>query len=269
MSLTSVWTALQSDPIRIDGFDQPLRVTVEEVRDGYLPLAQRLWKLQRSLGRRMLVGISGLPGSGKTVTAATLARVLDVLGQAHGGQAIHLSLDGFHRPNAWLESHTGPDYDGHTVILRTIKGAPNTFDAETAARLLRRVRESEDEVPFPVYSRVLHDPIPGAVRVTSSHRIVVFEGNYLFLDLPPWPVLRGLFDVRMFVKTPEQARLRNLRERHRRGGKSPAEIDRQIREVDQRNATLIASSSRWAHAWLLRSDDGMALQEVQWRNASD
>jgi pantothenate kinase len=149
-----------------------------------------------------LVGISGLPGSGKSVTAATLARVLDILGQERGDRAIYLSLDGFHFPNAWLETHMGPDYDGHLVPLRQIKGAPSTFDAAAVAERLARVRAGEESVPFPTYSRLLHDPVPDAVMVTAAHRLIVFEGNYLFLDLPPWPTVRELFDVRLFVETP-------------------------------------------------------------------
>ncbi|HEY65653.1 MAG TPA: nucleoside/nucleotide kinase family protein [Caldilineae bacterium] len=262
MDFEALWQALQSEPIYIDGFDRPLSITAEEVREGYLPLARRLWDRQRALDRRLLVGISGLPGSGKTVTAATLARILDILGREHGDRAIHLSLDGFHFSNAWLEAHTGLDYDGNVVPLRRIKGAPCTFDAEAAARLLRRVRQGEGTVPFPIYSRKLHDPIPNAVEVTPSHRIVVFEGNYLFLDQPPWPQVRELFDVRLFVETPEEARLRNLRERHLRGGKSAEEVERHIQSVDQRNAAVIAPSARYAHLRLIRSADGMALEMV-------
>lgn len=262
VDVTSVWEALLAEPIFIDGLDQPLRVTLEELEGAYLPLAQQLWMQQRALGRRLLVGISGLPGSGKSVTAATLARVSDLLGRARGDRAIHLGLDGFHRPNAWLETHTGPDHDGRLVVLRQIKGAPPTFDAEAAARRLARVRAGEEIVPFPVYSRVLHDPIPDAITVTAAHRLIVFEGNYLFLDLSPWPALRALLDVRLFVETPTLARIRNLRERHLRGGKTPAEAERQI-AVDEHNAALIAESSRYADLWLIRSHDGMALQEVR------
>ncbi|MCS7222760.1 MAG: hypothetical protein RML36_05575 [Anaerolineae bacterium] len=262
VDVASVWEALLAEPIFIDDLQQPLRVTFEELERIYLPLAQQLWMQQRALGRRLLVGVSGLPGSGKSVTAATLARVLDLLGRARGDRAIHLSLDGFHRPNAWLETHTGPDHDGRLVVLRQIKGAPSTFDAEAAAQRLARVRAGEESVPFPVYSRALHDPIPDAIMVTAAHRLVVFEGNYLFLDLPPWPALRALFDMRLFVETPTPARIHNLRERHLRGGKTLAETERQI-AVDERNAALIAESARYAELWLIRSHDGMALQEVR------
>ncbi len=261
MDTVTLWGTLRTEPIYIDDLERPLRVTLAEIRDAYQPLAEALWARQQTLGRRLLVGISGLPGGGKSVTAATLARVLDILGRERGDRAIHLSLDGFHRPNAWLETHTGPDHDGHIVILRRIKGAPSTFDAEAAACLLARVRAGDEAVPFPVYSRTLHDPIPDAVTVTSAHRVIVFEGNYLFLDLPPWPAVRALFDVRLFVETPDAARLRNLRERHRRGGKSVEETERQI-AVDKRNAALIAASACHAHARLIRSSGGMALREV-------
>ncbi len=262
MDVASVWGALQAEPIFIDGLDQPLRVTIEELEWAYLPLAEGLWAQQRALGRRLLVGISGLPGSGKSVTAATLARVLDILGRERGDRAIHLSLDGFHRPNAWLETHTGLDHDGHLVVLRQIKGAPPTFDAEAAAQRLARVRAGEGAVSFPVYSRALHDPIPDAITVTAAHRLIVFEGNYLFLDLPPWRAVRALFDVRLFVETPAPARIHNLRERHLRGGKTAAETERQI-AVDERNAAVIAASACYADIRLIRSHDGMALQEVR------
>ncbi len=264
MEFAALWAVLQAEPICIDGFECPLRVTAAEVRDAYLPLAERLWARQRGLGRRLLVGISGLPGGGKTVTAATLARVLDILGRDRDEHAIHLSLDGFHYPNAWLETHTGPDHDGNIVTLRRIKGAPITFDAEAAVRLLTRVRAGDPVVRFPVYSRILHDPVPDAVEVTPQHRVIVFEGNYLFLDESPWPKMRELFDVRLFVETPEPARLHNLRERNRRGGKSPEESERHIQTVDQRNAQLIAPSARYAHARLIRSADGMALETICW-----
>lgn len=261
MDWEAIWRELISEPIAIDGGAQIVRVECDEVRLAYAPLADRLWARQRSLGRRLLVGISGLPGGGKTVTAAVLARVLAITGRVQGADAICLGLDGFHRPNHWLERHTGPDHDGRIVVLRQIKGAPITFDVEAAIQRLERVRQGEGEVRFPIYSRELHDPIPDAVAVTKRHRIVLFEGNYLFLDDPPWPRLRALFDVRLFVETPEPARLANLRERHRRGGKTEEQIKRQM-AVDGRNAALIAPTARYAHCRLIRSADGMRLVEV-------
>jgi|YNPNPStandDraft_1061719.scaffolds.fasta_scaffold29383_2 pantothenate kinase len=263
MDFSSVWTALLAEPPRIDGLDQPLHVEPEEVARAYLPLAEMLWARQRALGRRLLVGISGLPGSGKSVTAATLARVLDILGQERGDRAIYLSLDGFHFPNAWLETHMGPDYDGHLVPLRQIKGAPSTFDAAAVAERLARVRAGEESVPFPTYSRLLHDPVPDAVMVTAAHRLIVFEGNYLFLDLPPWPTVRELFDVRLFVETPTPARIHNLRQRHLRGGKTLAEAEHHIAAVDERNAGLIATSVRYADLRLIRSSDSMTLERME------
>ncbi len=53
-----------------------------------------------SSGRRMLIGIAGVPGSGKTtVVAAAAARLC-----AHGVEAVALSMDGFHFTRAQLDA---------------------------------------------------------------------------------------------------------------------------------------------------------------------
>lgn len=102
---------------------------------------------------------------------------------------------------------------------------------------------------FPVYSRQLHEPVPGGGTIDAAHQIVVVEGNYLLLDEGPWRRFRPLFDVRVFISASLETLVGGLRERHRRGGKTPAAAERQIREVDVPNAARVAPGA--AHAQVL------------------
>ena len=95
---------------------------------------------------------------------------------------------------------------------------------------------------FPVYSRRLHEPVPAGGTIESSDRIVVVEGNYLLLDKDPWNRFRQLFDARVFISATLETLIGGLRERHLRGGKTPAATERQIREVDLPNATRVGPS---------------------------
>ncbi|HRK48679.1 MAG TPA: hypothetical protein PK324_23830, partial [Nocardioides sp.] len=69
---------------------------------------------------RFVLGLSGSPGVGKSTLAADLA-------SAYGAPVV--PMDGFHRPNAEL------------IVMGRLdaKGAPDTFDAEGYAELLRRL----------------------------------------------------------------------------------------------------------------------------------
>ena len=99
------------------------------------PLA-RLEEL-RARGTRCLLGLTGVPGAGKSTLAARLA--------AHvGAEAMVVPMDGFHLANAEL----------HRLDRRDRKGASDTFDAAGFVALLRRRRDpGADEV---VYARAFH-----------------------------------------------------------------------------------------------------------------
>ena len=139
--------------------------------------------------------------------------------------------------------------DGHQVVtvdsgeaaLKIISGTPETFDVDAAYRCLSEIRQGGC-VSFPVYSRKLHEPIPARGTIDASHNIVVAEGNYLLLNEDPWRRFRQLFDVRVFISADLETLMDGLRERHLRGGKTPAQAERQIRQVDLPNARQVASS---------------------------
>ena len=97
-----------------------------------------------------------------------------------------------------------------------------------------------------------------------EHRIVLFEGNFLYLPWSPWTDLQALFDVRLFTRAPRPALLTNLRARHRRGGKSDQDIAHQMKEVDLPNIELVESSFGMAEAIVERGEDGQTATGLTW-----
>ena len=88
-------------------------------------LLDRLEALREAHDRRVVLGVAGSPGAGKT------SLVLAVLAAAAGrptlaGRLAHVPMDGFHLPNAELDR----------LGRRDRKGAPDTFDAPGYAAVL-------------------------------------------------------------------------------------------------------------------------------------
>jgi pantothenate kinase len=181
---------------------------------------------------RALLGIAGLPGSGKTTLAGKLTAGLP---ERLGADAVaHVPMDGFHLADVQLDR----------LGLRDVKGAPATFDAEGYAALLGRLRSSTSETVYaPGFERVLEQPIAAAVAVPPSVRLVVTEGNYLLLDEPRWATVRAALEEVWLVESADATRLRRLVARHVEFGKAPGEAAAWVHRSDEANAAVIREGS--------------------------
>jgi pantothenate kinase len=191
--------------------------------DTVAALARRAQALQPR-GRRTLIAVAGPPASGKSTLAAGLAAAL-------GPAAAAVPMDGFHLDDRVL----GPRGLQHR------KGAPETFDAAGFVHAMGRLA-SEPEVVLPVFDRSREIAIAGALVVGPDCRIAVIEGNYLLLDAAPWRDLSRLWDLTVFVETPEATLRSRLEARWRAFGKpDPAAW---IETNDMPNARMVRD-----HSW--------------------
>lgn len=189
-------------------------------------LARRIRGLSQSAGphQRVIIGIVGAPGAGKTTLAAAVVA-------ACGPDAVLVGMDGYHLAQAVLDN----------AGLAQVKGAPETFDAAGYVALLERLSAVDAGTVYaPEFRRDLEEPIAGAVPVRPATRVVVTEGNYLLLDKPPWDRIPDLVTEVWFLDVPEELRIARLVRRHIRFGRTPdAARDRAVTGTDGRNAAIV------------------------------
>lgn len=190
---------------------------------------------------RLLLGIAGPPGAGKSTLAAALRDVL-------APDAEIAPMDGYHLSNAALDARAA----------RERKGEPDTFDVPGFVANLRALRAAPlgAPVPWPTFDRALDEPTPAGV-VFTSQRVAVVEGNYLLLD-GPWSAVRPLLDEVWYLDAPRAELERRLLARHRAGGRDAAAAARKVRDSDLRNADLIAATRERADLVLHAAGEGYA-----------
>jgi pantothenate kinase len=180
---------------------------------------------------RFLLGITGPPGAGKSTLAAVVAR--RVSAEREPGFAAVLPMDGFHLSNSELD----------TLGLRSVKGAPETFDVDRFVRLLERVRrDSASTLLWPGFERESERTMPDAIKIASATRLVVIEGNYLLLDRSGWREVRPLLDEVWYVDAPRDVLRERLLARALAGGRTETESICKVDASDLRNADLVETT---------------------------
>jgi pantothenate kinase len=193
-------------------------------------LAGRARALAERAGRRVILGITGAPGAGKSTIAAALEAVL-------GPSACVIPMDGFHLSNAVLRS----------LGRATRKGAPDTFDADGYAALLSRLRQDHGRAVYaPSFDRELDEPVANDLVVPPVVRIVITEGNYLLSQGKGWDRVRRLLDEVWYVDADPAVRLQRLITRHERFGKDAEHAHAWATGPDEANARLITAGRNTA-----------------------
>ncbi|MFC1420301.1 nucleoside/nucleotide kinase family protein [Streptacidiphilus cavernicola] len=194
-------------------------------------LVQDVLALVAGAGRRVLLGVAGAPGAGKSTLARFLVR--EVERRLGDGVAAYVPMDGFHLSNAQLAR----------LGLTDRKGSEPSFDVRGYVALLGRLRSAD---PYPVYvpdyDRELDEPVAARHVVPPSARLVVTEGNYLAASRPGWPQARELLDAVWYLDTPDPVRERRLLERQRAGGRDEAAARAWVRGNDMPNGELVKAT---------------------------
>ncbi|MDM4762158.1 nucleoside/nucleotide kinase family protein [Galbitalea sp. SE-J8] len=180
--------------------------------------------------RRLLVGIAGAPGVGKSTVAAVVSTALP--------DAALVPMDGFHLANSELDR----------LGRRERKGAPDTFDASGFVAAVARIRADDGAVYLPRFDRSIEESLAGAIAIEPEHRVVIVEGNYLLLDAVPWRELAALLDVTYALEVPHDIRLERLIARHIAFGKDPDAARAWALGPDEANARLVEAAAGRASA---------------------
>ena len=150
---------------------------------------------------RLLVGIAGVPGSGKSTTAHEVAQLLNEAGTA----ACVLPMDGFHLYKSQLDAMPDPAQAharrgahwvrpaSHGVQTHThvapltppCARAAQTFDGRRFVEHLRALRHRVS-LRAPSFDHGVGDPVEEDIEIGLDVEVVLCEGNYLLLPEGPW-----------------------------------------------------------------------------------
>jgi pantothenate kinase len=198
------------------------------------PLLDRLALLvERPQEGRVVVGVAGAPGAGKTTLVLALLRAA-AADPRLAGRVAHVPMDGFHLTNATLER----------LGRRDRKGAPDTFDVEGYAAVLAALREvPRREVLAPSFDHAVGEPVADDLAVPVEADCVVSEGNYLLLADEGWPAVRAQLDECWYCAPDPVLRRERLIARHVGAGRSLEDATAWVDRSDEANARLVEAAA--------------------------
>ena len=151
-------------------------------------------------------------------------------------------MDGYHYYRSQLEKMYNPQ---HALAKR---GAPFTFDSERFVNDIVNLRKSGSG-SFPSFDHGKGDPVENDILVEyKRHKIILVEGNYLFLPEQPWSRLldETCFDEAWYVNCPVDEATKRVIDRHVRTGKTKETAELRAYSNDLVNAKLVDANKRFA-----------------------
>ena len=162
--------------------------------------------------QRLLIAISGIPGSGKTTLAACVVSGIN-----------KLYHENFHKehPNAPAASPNRPDpsqpdvayvvpLDGYHLTRKQLNEMPNaeeavfrrgaafSFDSQSYFKLVQKLRKpieaTTSTIYAPSFDHAVKDPVENDIGIPPTARVIVFEGLYVAMDSEGWRDAAELMD---------------------------------------------------------------------------
>ena len=196
----------------------------------------------------IIIGIAGGTGSGKT----TLTRHL----REHFGQDVTIvGHDSYYKRQ-----------EGKTYEERALQNYdhPSAFDTDLLIQHLRELREGRS-IQCPIYSYVDHNRTDQTVEISPT-KVLIVEGILIFQD----PVLREMFDIKIFVETDADERIlrRALRDVEERGRTLRSVVSQYLTTVKPMHEQYVEPSRKYADIIVLQGGHNlvaldMIMQRIQ------
>lgn len=166
-------------------------VSIQEVQDVADQIIRKYSYLNSSV-ERMLVGIAGRPGSGKTFLANVVTKVIQE--RSHNDiRVMVMPMDGYHLYREELSRLPNSEY----AFSR--RGAHWTFNPEKLYNDLLRIKAG-DEIRVPSFDHSLKDPKENDIVIPADAQIILVEGNYLlYTKDAAWKKVSELFQFKVFL----------------------------------------------------------------------
>lgn len=241
--------------MEVNGLWQEVKFTEAAVEELFMPFLHELTDLKMTMDRKVIAYLVAPPGAGKS----TLAQFLEKLSRDRSGEVDPiraLGIDGYHFTAAYMNI-TKIERDGEQILMRDVKGAPETFDVDLLVDKIRAVRQEGTD--WNIYDRRIHDVLPDYWSVEDD--IILLEGNYLLLKEVGWTNVRVLSDYSVFIDAEPELLRERLINRKVKGGKSREEAERFFDFSDSKNIErVLKNSARADETWKLLSDGDFARQ---------
>ena len=190
----------------------------------------------------IIIGIAGGTGSGKT----TLTRHL----REHFGQDVTIvGHDSYYKRQ-----------EGKTYEERALQNYdhPSAFDTDLLIQHLRELREGRS-IQCPIYSYVDHNRTDQTVEISPT-KVLIVEGILIFQD----PVLREMFDIKIFVETDADERIlrRALRDVEERGRTLRSVVSQYLTTVKPMHEQYVEPSRKYADIIVLQGGHNLVALEM-------
>ena len=246
--------------MEVNGLRQEVKFSAAAVEEIFMPFLHELTDLKMTMDRKVIACLVAPPGAGKS----TLAKFLEQLSRERSNEVDPiraLGMDGYHFTAAYMNVAT-IERDGEKILMRDVKGAPETFDVDL---LVEKIREARSEgTDWNIYDRKIHDVLPDYWSVEDD--IILLEGNYLLLKEAGWTNVRVLSDYSVFIEAEPQLLRERLINRKVAGGKSREEAEKFFDFSDAKNIErVLKNSARADEVWKLLPD-GDFEKQLEMRN---
>ena len=190
----------------------------------------------------IIIGIAGGTGSGKT----TLTQHL----KEHFGSSVTvIGHDSYYKRQ-----------EGTTYEERVLQNYdhPSAFDTDLLIQHLRELKEGRS-IQCPVYSYVDYNRTDQTVEIFPT-RVLIVEGVLIFQD----PVLRELFDIKIFVETDADERIlrRALRDVEERGRTLRSVVNQYLTTVKPMHEQFVEPSRKYADIIVLEGGHNLVALEM-------